>query len=637
MPFPNRALERARVFAPVACVWLVACSVLVFQPGGLFRFTWIKVAWLLLAVGVGVLAPAGGRLPRSIRRTLCGAAVVLAAAMAFSANPWASFLGRWPRFEGVLVIGLYLASFALGAKILGRPAGTRNWAVLRAALTPALVIIAVISALEAAGFRPLGGAADLRPGATLGNATDQGIIGVLAAAVLALPALRNGSALKNRLARAGLAAAVLTTVLSGSRAGLLGLAVVVIVLTAAQSRVGAARTRVLGTGSGALLVLAAAAVAVPTARERLFSAGTVNGRWLLWDESVKLVSDHPWTGVGPSGFVDTITGYHTLEWAVRVGNSYPPDSPHSWVLQAAAAGGLPLLLGAALVACFVLRSASRNLRTSDNRVDRDNLTGALAAVTAYGLILLTGFTSPATTPLAALICGGLVSTSSLSTTTAADAVIRQGATAVSRLRRAVPPVAGAAAAGLLAALGLAVAVPAAIAEWPMAAAASAVTAGDLPTAETQFQRAYALRPWDSDTALLAAQSFAGPAADGDGAAARHAITWARIALARTPNSSEAGLALAIGYINNGNLRQGKDILDGVIARSPSDAAPYLQRGVANFGLGNIAGSAADLTAAAERAPDSPEAWTVLSRIYDRLGDAGAAADARARANAVGAH
>jgi tetratricopeptide (TPR) repeat protein len=190
--------------------------------------------------------------------------------------------------------------------------------------------------------------------------------------------------------------------------------------------------------------------------------------------------------------------------------------------------------------------------------------------------------------------------------------------------------------GLLVALGLGIAVPASIAEWPMAEAASAVAAGDLTTAESQFQRAYALRPWDSDTALLAAQAFAGPAADGDAIAANRAVEWARISLDRTPGSSEAALALAIGYINSGRLQEGKDTLDHVIEHSRFDSAAYVQRGVANFGLGHVQDSLADLAAAAERAPDSAEPWTILARIYDRLGDPEAAGEAQTRADALGA-
>jgi O-antigen ligase/Flp pilus assembly protein TadD len=605
----------------------VACSVLVFQPGGLFRFTWIKVVCLLAAAGIAALVQAGGRLPQGIRRVLWAAAIVLALSAAISADPVASFLGRWPRFEGALVIALYFAVFALGAKVLGGPDSSRNWAAFRAALTPAVVIVSIIGACEAAGLRPLGGAADLRPGATLGNATDQGIIGVMAAAVLALPALRG----RDWPARLGLAAAVLTTVLSGSRAAILGLAAVVVLLTASAAVTrGFGRSRTIGAGAVALCVLGAAAFMIPAARDRFFSTDTVNGRWLLWDESVKLIARHPWTGVGPNNFVDAITGFHTLEWAVRVGGTFPPDSPHSWLLQAAAVGGLPLLLTAALLAFLILRSARENVRTAGPGVDGDNLTGALAAAIAYGLMLLTAFTSPATTPVAAFICGGLVSTSR-----AAVPHVRQPAKLIPAVRMWKSFPVGAVATGLLVALGLGIAVPAAIAEWPMAEAASAVAAGDLTTAESQFQRAHTLRPWDADTALLAAQAFAGPAADGDAVAANRAIEWARISLDRTPGSTEAGLALAVGYINSGSLQQGKDTLDHIIARSPFDSAAYLQRGVANFGLGHVKDSVADLAAAAERAPDSAEPWTILARIYGRLGDPAAAGQAQARADALG--
>ena len=290
MPLPIRTLERARVFAPRACVWLVACSVLIFQPGGLFRFTWIKIAWLLLAVGIGALVQAGGRLQERIRWAMWALAAVLALSMAFSANPLASLLGRWPRFEGALVIALYFAVFALGAKVLGGPGRAQNWAAFRTALTPAVVIVSVVSAFEAAGFRPLGGAADLRPGATLGNATDQGIIGVLAAAAFALPAMRG----RNWSARIGLVAAVLTTVLSASRAAIIGLAAVVLVLTAVEAATRATgRARVAAAGGTALFVLGAAAVAIPVARERLFSADTVNGRWLLWTRALNSLPTTP--------------------------------------------------------------------------------------------------------------------------------------------------------------------------------------------------------------------------------------------------------------------------------------------------------------------------------------------------------
>ena len=210
---------------------------------------------------------------------------------------------------------------------------------------------------------------------------------------------------------------------------------------------------------------------------------------------------------------------------------------------------------AAVLAFLILRSARDSIRTAEPGVDRDNLTGAFAAVAAYGLMLLTAFTSPATTPVAAFICGGLVATRERPCRRSGHPQHSRESTPAVRRWRSFP--AGAVATGLLVAWGCGIAVPATIAEWPMAERSSAVAAGDLTTAESQFQRAYALRPWDSDTALLAAQAFAGPAADGDAAAANHAIEWARISLDRTPDSSEAGLALAIGYINSGKPPTGQ--------------------------------------------------------------------------------
>ena len=210
-------------------MWLVACSVLVFQPGRAVP----------VHLDQGCLAPprswrqepssqAGGRLPQGIRRALWATALVLAVSIAFSANPLASFLGRWPRFEGALVIALYFAVFALGAKVLGGPDGPEIGPPSAPRITPAVVIVGVISAFEAAGLRPLGGAADLRPGPPW--ATRQ----IRESSVFwRPPCWRSRPCVAGTWpARIGLAAAVLTTVLSGSRAAILGLAAVVLVLAA---------------------------------------------------------------------------------------------------------------------------------------------------------------------------------------------------------------------------------------------------------------------------------------------------------------------------------------------------------------------------------------------------------------------
>lgn len=613
--------------APALCIWLVAGSLLVFLPGGLFRFDWPKILVLLLALGAGLFVGTGGRVPRSIRFIVGAGATVLLVAALSSADPAAALLGRWPRYEGLLVLGVYAGLMVLGAKVLGGPEQNRRWPVFLRALAGVSVILAVVSSLESMGLRPLGGAADLRPGATLGNASDQGLVGLMITAVLALPAVRGGRA--NWFLSAGCVAAVLTTVLSGSRAALLGLIVAIIILVLGvvlgegridRRTVTTAISAVVGAG---LLVLL-----VPGLRERLMTGSTITGRWLLWAQSLKMAADHPWSGVGPSGFVDVFPAYQNQQWAIQTGGDFPPDSPHLWLLQALLAGGIPLLLLALLLAASVLAAAVHRIRTADDQ-QRINLIGPFAAMAGYGAGLLTGFSSPGTTPLAVFLCGGLIAT----TTRQAPLLTGKFGLVAEKLRSG--HLRFALGAGAIA-TGFAFALPATAAEWPMDAGAHLARDGDTAGAEHQFQSAYSLRPWDSDTALLAAQAFAGPAADGNPEAAARAVEWAKISLGGTPGSIEAGLALSIGYMHTGNLQAAKSHLDTLITRAPYTTALYIQRGVTNFGLGNPQQSLTDLQTAATQSPSSPLPWSIMAGVYDRIGDPGKAAAARLKADQINA-
>lgn len=104
---------------PAICIGLMAFSVLAFQPGGLFRFVWAKVLVLLVAVLFGILAPRTGRVAKPLLIGITAAASWIVVAMLLSESPLASLLGRWPRYEGILTLGLYVAIFFVGAKILG--------------------------------------------------------------------------------------------------------------------------------------------------------------------------------------------------------------------------------------------------------------------------------------------------------------------------------------------------------------------------------------------------------------------------------------------------------------------------------------------------------------------------------------
>lgn len=594
------SLRKARAVAPACCIWLLAGSILMFQPGGLFRFVWVKVVVLLLVLGVGSLVEKHAEIVPSIRWMTSIGAVAVAISMGLADSPMASFMGRWPRYEGALLLAVYAGVFVLGAKVLGSSRGeAHRWRTLEKSVIPVALVLFLISALEAAGLRPLGGGEDLRPGALLGNATDQGLIGIMIASLLAIPALLG----RDRLATVGLIAAVGATILSGSRGAILGLLAALLVIAGSLAITRAVKpARLVFAVPAAVLVLVAGVLMVPAARDRLFSHSTVTGRWLLWQDTIKLLFDRPWTGAGPSGFVDAISSYHTTDWAIQTGSAFPPDSPHTWLLQAATAGGVPLMAVVLCVAVLILRHSWTRIRDAETTVERHYLIGGVAAVVAYGTGLLTAFTSPGTTPLALFVCGGLVAT---------PFALRDG-----RKFRGSAPLgrmfgSGGTPWGAAAVIGLVVAVPAGIAEWPMAAGASAASHGDMSAAQRNFRQAYALRPWDADTALLAAQAFAGPAANGDPTAGRYAVDWARLSLATTPDSTESGLALAIGEINTGNLQGGKDVLDGLIVRSTADPQLHIQRAIANFGLGKPGESIADLNTAAFLDPKSAEPWIIL--------------------------
>ncbi|MDQ0871070.1 O-antigen ligase [Arthrobacter sp. V1I9] len=488
-------------------------------------------------------------------------------------------------------------------------------------------VVFVIAVLESAGLRPLGGAADVRPGATLGNATDQGLIGVVITGVLAAQA-EPDRAWQVWLRRGGLLAGAGVAVLSGSRAALAALLAVVVfgVCTWMRSRLWTGPK----TAAGAGLAVAGIAVGVllaPAPRERLLSTGTVDGRLLLWEQALGLIADRPLSGVGPSGFVDALPGYLGPEWARTVGDSFPTDSPHSWPLQVLAAGGFPLLVLVLVLIVVSVVAVVRRMRASPSASHRRYLAVVLVTVAAYGVALLTHFTSIGTTGLVAFLCGGLVGREAATGSPARDGFHR---TFAAGKMLAVPRLFGA----LLVLTGLGLAVPATAAEGFMGAGARAAAGGNYAQAEQAFRQAWQLRRWDSDTALLAGQAFAGPATEGERQAARYAVEWGTLARERTPRSQEAGTALALGHLYSGEVPEAKDVLDALIAESPNATALYIHRGVAQFGLGQPAAAITDLEHAASLDPALDTPWRVLANIHQRLGNSQEAFAATQRAAAL---
>lgn len=591
---------------------LMAFAPLAFVPGGFSRFVVAKLLVVAIALAVATRAPANGRLPHLVLILLGAGLAVFAAVSLLGETPVASLLGRWPRYEGVPVLLMYAACAALGARLLGPhqpataaappaakkpkrqpPPDDRPQRILALVDTTAwmALVLAVFSLLNVLGWDPLG-ANDLeRDGSLLGNATDQGLIAMMAVAVLVGPALER----RQPVHLAGLAGALLTVALSGSRAALLLAVLVVLGLALAQRR------RLLLPAGGAILALGLAALAVPVTRERILDSATVRGRWIQWDLTAGMVGDHPWLGLGPSRYVDVFGRYESQEWVEWAGTNTVPDSPHNWLLQVLVAGGIPLLVAALALVVVTSRLAWRAVRAEPA------LLGAAAGAAAYAAAMLANFTVAGSTCFAAFLVGAVI---------AVPVAGAPGAGAEPRWRQVgATVVAGAA----VAALSIACLV-----EVQLKSAMTHLAEGRRDAAIAAFDTAAALRPGDGDTSMIAAQVLAGAANANpeDTRVAAAAERFARASLERTPETYQSALALAVTQIARQDLGSARSVLDDLIAAYPLRPSARIQRGIALFGLGDVDAALADLRRATSLDPDNRIAKRVLRRMERQLATSG---------------
>ncbi|MCC2335706.1 O-antigen ligase family protein [Cellulomonas wangsupingiae] len=627
--------------ATVALVLLVGAP-LVVVPGA----TSVHVLGKLAVVAVGLLVaahvPASGRLPRPVVAVLAVGAVVLVAAAALSdVGTAAALAGRWPRYEGMIALPLYAGAAWAGARLLGPGADAARWRVVHRTAAVVALGMAAVALVEAAGLR-LPGADGLRIGSLQGNASELGVLG----AVLLLTLLPVTVATRRPLPFAGVLAAAITLAASGSRAGLAALVAggVLLLVTSRSGRRPALVTLAAAAGVTTLALL------VPAARARLLTTSTVEGRAVLWADTLELLRGSPLLGVGPSGFVDAVGPVHGAQWLTRVGVQDPPDSPHSWPLQAAVAGGWGLAALAAVLAVLVVVLGTRRARSDAPGVPAWALGGALAAVVGYGTALLTHFTAPGTTPLVALLAGAAVAAAPARSRLTPAPVIACGGgggdgherpghhiAAAGRGDGTSVPGPGRATAATDAlwragAAALSVVLAAAVAgEAVLGTAYRRVGEGDLAGAVTAFGTAQRLRPWDADLTAHAAAAFATLASSGVPGAADVAVAWGTSASARLPASVPAATALSVGLRTSGRPHEALAVLDDALARQPHAPDTLVQRAVTRATLGDLDGAREDLDAAVAVAPDHVVAWEQLAGVLARLGDARAeAAAGRAR-------
>ena len=385
-------------------------------------------------------------------------------------------------------------------------------------LSVTALAIGIEAALEATGLRPLASNVS-RPGSLLGNASDQGAWAVLALGPLAIAAFT----FREKLHVAGAVGAAVALATSGSRGALAGAVAVVAVLALCRPP----RAVAIGLACG-VAVVAAGVLALPASRARVLQTSplavqTTKGRALLWSETASLVFDHPLLGVGPNGYVDAIPAYHDRQYEREVGPQSPPDSPHNWILQAASAGGLLLALLAVALAGWTLVAGWRAVRRETGS-EAVIAAGLLAGLAGYAVALLFHFTTPGTAPLAALYAGALLSQPIRADGDSERSVSVSVSVSASRV--------AAAAYGVLAIVLAA----AAFAEIPLRQALVRAAAGDLKTANHDFDLARTLRPWDPGVAQVATHAYAVLAAHGGLRAAALGSTWAARELDGYPDS-----------------------------------------------------------------------------------------------------
>ncbi|GIG20807.1 hypothetical protein Cch01nite_15310 [Cellulomonas chitinilytica] len=578
-------------------------------PFGLSRFVLPKLAVVAVAVALAALARPVGRLRRDVAVVVVvGAGWLVLCALAGDA-PLAQLVGRWPRYEGLVALPLYAGALWAGARLLGpgtTPARTR--ALVGSASVTALVC-ALVALVEATGRRPLGGDVT-RPGSLLGNASQQGALGATLLAVLLAVVVRRPVDRAAALPTVGLVASGTLVVTSGSRAALAGavLACGVVVLTGWRAP---GRRRTLAVAGGAAVAVGAAALLLPTTRDRVLggdelASGTVEGRALLWSDTVRLLGDHLVTGVGPSGFFDAAGPAASDRWRLELGTANPPDSPHDALLQAGVAGGAVLVvLTLALVALLVRAGWAA-------RGELDGPRGGLLAGAAAGLVagvvtLSTGFTHASTTPLLCVLAGALASQ-----------------VAAERERAWVGP--AVAAGGAAWALVLVVACAG---EGAVGRGVTLAAEGHIDAASDRFDLARTLRPWDADVPVLATAAFAAGVDAGDPASARHALSWSHDALALVPGSVDTVRTRAVALATLDRPAEGRVLVERVLADDPLNVDLLLAAGTLAAQDGDLEAGRDHLVRATEVDPGNAAAWADLGIVAQAMGDTALVAEVRA--------
>lgn len=590
--------------APTIALWLLWLAPIALLPGLYERWGWPTLLFALVAVLAAVWAHPAGRLPRWLLAAIGAAALLCVVAALLAADPVGALFGRAPRYEGLVVLPVLVAVTWAGARLLGPASPPAAFRAGGMAVSVAAGLLGLVALLEAFGLRPIETDLD-RPGALAGNATDQGILGLVFAGLLAhlLWGTWRRAGVIVWWAAGGLLGALVAVVTSASRAAMLGALVIAVAFAVRAVLEARRRGRAAFVVAVVAVVGALALLAVPEVRARLLAtdalaAQTIGDRFTIWADAWQLVLAHPWTGLGPSGYMDAVTGVFGDDWYLTVTPDRVLNSPHNLPLQLALAGGLPLLALVLAAAIAVWVTGLRHVRAAEGP-RRDLLLAALAVVPAVGLALCFSPTSPKTLLPIALLGG----------------VLAAAPVPAARTSAAVRRVVGTAAVAVWAAwLGVC-----AVADAQTLHGVRAAFAGQIAEADAAFAAASALRPWDTDVPLIAAQALGGVYTSGLAGAGDVAWAWGSLAAERLPGSAAAHEAAGMIALERRDTAAAVAFLGEAASLSPANPRIAHEFGLARFAAGDLEGAQATLARALELAPDSDATRRALDDVCARLG------------------
>ena len=344
-PVPEPVVGRARRPSPAA--WAAAAVPLVvagaFDPGGLRPATTLRWALVAVVVTAAVALPSAVD-SRRLSRAAVGIAVALGGLLALATlvavDPRIAVLGEPRRHLGLVGWGVLGLALVAGARLSRREVES----LLAPACSAAALVTGVAGVADRLGWDPAGlRFAGGRVGGLVGQPTYLAALGLLLAPVAVGAALTPGARRAERLLGwSGATAATVAIALSGTRGALLG--ALVMAVMAAGPLVRLVRRRPLIALMGVAAFVALVAVAPVGGRlGSLADEGDGGGRSRVdeWVVALRVIGDHPLTGVGPDGYRVAAPAEIDAGYARRHGRAVVVDRAHSAPLDVAAAGGIP--------------------------------------------------------------------------------------------------------------------------------------------------------------------------------------------------------------------------------------------------------------------------------------------------------